>query len=234
MYNKKRLSEQFFCSFSLPFFCHCSLFICWLCLHIAYALLYIMFNIQMLSRKYIFAQLQCATTTTTSKMCVFPFLFRCVTSSISLMMVRERERTLFFLSLSSSFGILPKERWTIKSQKKSARSSWQKQKTCIKLTHTRTHEQFSRNVYLVNKFCIKREICVLWWRKERTTKTDFETVVRWGKMVRLGKGLGERNRSWETERKIACEMFITRCCTSFRLSFVQAVNYQWDEMAQWQ
>lgn len=222
-----------FAHFLCHFFYHCSLFICWHCLHIAYALLYIMFNIQMLSRKYIFAQLQCATTTTTSKMCVFSLPFSlCDFFHFFDDGAWAWAHTLFFVVVVVVWHYAQGKMNNKKSERKVLVRVGKSKNTCTKLTHTRTHEQFSRNVYLVNKFCIKREICVLWWRKERTTKTELKTVVRWGKMVWLGKGLGERKRSWETERKIACEMFITRCCTSFRLSFVQAVNYQWDEMAQ--
>lgn len=209
-----------FAHFLCHFFYHCSLFICWHCLHIAYALLYIMFNIQMLSRKYIFAQLQCATTTTTSKMCVFSLPFSlCDFFHFFDDGAWAWAHTLFFVVVVVVWHFAQGKMNNKKSERKVLVRVGKSKNTCTKLTHTRTHEQFSRNVYLVNKFCIKREICVLWWRKERTTKTELKTVVRWGKNGLAGRKEqivrhGEKNRLWNVHHKMLHKFSIVVCASS--------------------
>lgn len=92
-------------------------------------LLYIMFNIQMLSRKYIFAQLQCATT-------VYFFFFLCSTQSYANI---SYSAILFFLFLLVWHFAQGKMNNKKSKKTRSLRGKWGKGKktTC-------THTQFSQ------------------------------------------------------------------------------------------
>lgn len=130
-------------------------------------LLYIMFNIQMLSRKIHFR---------TIAMCNnYSFFVAIAVLSFHLVVgvcVCE------FFSLSA-FGILPEGKMNNKKSKNSIRSRKMKENIVHAFIHT---YNFLLNVYLVNKFCIKRKICVLWERdgeEKKSTKTTTKPPWRW-------------------------------------------------------